>query len=262
MACCFGLLSKLWKPRCEGTAPEGSRCADGNFALSLEQKLLRTQARLRQLKQFLLTGRDPTVWDRDNDWFPQENYWLPWWTEQGQKAPDTRRGIKEIAADEDEGIPYLRASKALDVFGDSSRSEASPSGTDAQSDGKATGPSWDGSSLPGELRSPVGLQSTTMPIEGKILSKLPAGLLMDINRDSLGLLPWKELRKVPRRDQKIGSVLRNIEIARLDEAEDHIILKRLGQMETSHPVEVSEAPVALPVRSVLMGRKGRNGPRK
>ncbi|CAL1169092.1 unnamed protein product [Cladocopium goreaui] len=255
MACCFGLLSKLFPQRLDGTAgtaPEGSRCADGNFALPLRQKRLKTQARRRQLKQFLLTGRDPTVWDRDNDWFPQENYWLPWSERHTRSAKET----------DEEGIPHLRASKLPDFFQDS-RSEGSPgspSGTDAQFDGAA--PSWDGS-LAGEIRS-AGVPQSRMPIKGKILSKLPAGLLMDINRDSLGLLPWKELRNVPRKCQKIGSVLRNLQEAKMDEANDRIILKRsVGELEVSSPAVAMSAPVALPVRSVLMGRRrrGRNGPR-
>jgi hypothetical protein len=67
MACCFGLLSKLFPQRLDGTAgtaPEGSRCADGNFALPLRQKRLKTQARRRQLKQFLLIlGLELGNWD-------------------------------------------------------------------------------------------------------------------------------------------------------------------------------------------------------
>ena len=48
---------------------------------------------------------------------------------------------------------------------------------------------------------------------------------MDINRDSLGLLPWKELRNVPRKLRKIGRVLRHLREAHVD-VKDRIILKR------------------------------------
>ena len=86
--------------------------------------------------------------------------------------------------DEDEGIPRLRASKLPDFFEDS-RSEASPSGTDAQCDG-ATAPSEAGSPPAGEIRSAGAPQSRTAPIEGDWLASFlgapdPSGIIQPGN---------------------------------------------------------------------------------
>lgn len=64
--------------------------------------------------------------------------------------------------------------------------------------------------------------------DGKIVKKVPAGLMIDINAESLGLLRWRLIRGLPKKLQKVGGFLGNLLISKVDKEAKHFSLKLQG----------------------------------
>lgn len=64
--------------------------------------------------------------------------------------------------------------------------------------------------------------------DGKIVKKVPAGLIIDINAECLGLLRWRLVRGVPKKLQKVGGFLGNLLITKVDKEARQFSLKLQG----------------------------------
>ena len=61
--------------------------------------------------------------------------------------------------------------------------------------------------------------------DGQIMKRIPAGLLIDIGAECLGLLRWRSVKLVPKKLQKVGGFLGNLMITKLDEEANRFTLK-------------------------------------
>ena len=64
--------------------------------------------------------------------------------------------------------------------------------------------------------------------DGKIVKKVRAGLMIDINAECLGLLRWRLVRGLPKKLQKVGGFLGNLMITKVDKEAKHFSLKLQG----------------------------------